>query len=164
MSSVRSRGVLASLLEQGAVRLQRAPRANLFTLDRGHVLAEQVLPLFEREERSLDELVGLLREELGRHARFASAAWLFGSIVWGDMEPASDVDLAVVCPRRRIDELEEATLPVETSVRRRFGNRLSVLPGVEPMEGLVARGRPGSRLWRRILEEGLPVLGEVPSR
>ncbi len=152
--------VLASLLEQGVVFVSRAPRADLYRLNPDHVVAEQVLPLFERETAMRDELLAFLRDRIERHAPFVSAAFLLGSVAEGGMTPHSDIDLAIVCPPKHVGDAEGAMEPIEDAVRRRFGNRLSVLPGVGPGQGLTERGRSGARLWRSILSSGIPVLPE----
>ncbi len=150
--------VLASLLEQGVVFVSRAPRADLYRLNPDHVVAEQLLPLFERETALRDELLAFLRDRIVRHAPFVSAAFLFGSVVEGGRTPHSDIDLAIVFPPGHVGDAEGAMEPIEDATRRRFGNRLSVLLGVGPVQGLTKRGRSGARLWRSILSSGIPVL------
>jgi predicted nucleotidyltransferase len=155
--------VLASLLDQGVVLARRAPRADAFELNRRHVLVEKVGALFEWERGLPTEFMGFLREELKRHAKGSRAAYLFGSVTQGEMTPASDVDIAVVSTLESVEEIEVGMGRVAEAVRERFGNRLSVILGLWPVERLTRPGQKGSRLWARILREGIPVLaGPAP--
>lgn len=156
--------VLAGLRDQGAVLVERTPRADLYRLNRDHVLVEFLLELFEREEAARDELVSFLQNQIQRHAPFLTIALIFGSAAEGDMSPSSDIDLAVACPPERLDDVEAAMEPVERAVRRRFGNRLAVLVRPEPLGDLTKRGRAGARLWKQVLLQGIPVVGSLGDR
>lgn len=144
--------------------MERTPRADLYRMNPDHVLAGQIEALFEREEVVLGELVSFLRDSLTRHAPFVTTAILFGSAVQGGMEPASDIDLAVVCAPERVPDVEEALEPVEEGLRRRFGNRLSVVVGKEPAADLAKPGRTGARLWGQVLQRGLVIVPDGGSR
>ncbi len=150
--------VLASLRDQGVIVARRAPRADAFELNRRHVLVEKLIPVFAWERELPTEFLAFLREELRGHAKGVRAAFVFGSATQGGMTAASDVDVAVVAPPERVEEIEAAMGKVAEAVRWRFGNRLSVILGVCPVEQLARPGQKGSRLWARILREGIPVL------
>ncbi len=150
--------VLASLLDQGVVLARRAPRADAFELNRRHVLVEKVGALFGWERELPTEFQGFLRVELRRHTKGIRAAFVFGSAIRGGMTPDSDVDVAVVSPPERVEEIASGMDRVAEAVRERFGNRLSVILGVWPVEQLTRPGQKGSRLWAGILREGIPVL------
>ncbi len=150
---------LASLAEQGVVVRSRAPRTTAFELRRGHAAAERLGALFEWEERLPRELIALLRTEIvGRAPGCVTAAYLFGSAAAGEMSPASDVDVAVVhapgaaaCATAALEEIGDR-------VRERFGNRLSFLLAESSPEEPRKPRRAGSRLWRSILRDGIPIL------
>ncbi len=154
--------VLSSLTDQGIVLRRVAPRVDAFELNRQHVLAEKLSVLFHWEGQLRGEFLGFLREEIERRAKAVSAAYLFGSVTRSEMMPASDIDLAVVCSPGQAEEIEGAMGGVADAVRYRFGNRLSVIIGLSPVEQLGQAGRKGHRLWARILKEGIPVLEEEP--
>ena len=156
--------VLASLLDQGVVFLSRAPRADLYRLNSDHVVTEQLVPLFEGETILRAELLALLRDRIEAKAPFVSAAFLFGSAAAESMRPDSDIDLAIVCPRDHAGDVDGAMEPVEDAIRRRFGNRLSVLVGVGSIQTLTKGGRSGARLWRSVVGSGTRVLPERSRR
>lgn len=150
--------VLASLRDQGLVAAQRGSHGAAFQLNRDHVLASPLVALFDHERRSHDELVALLREELRRHAATVRAAYLFGSSARGELAARGDIDLAVVCPGAKEEDVRTRLEPVAEAVRRRFGNELSLVVATSPVEVLRRPGRPGRALWRRIVEEGIPLV------
>ncbi len=156
--------VLGSLTDQGIVLRRVAPRVDAFELNRQHVLAERLRVLFEWEGQLRGEFLGFLRKEIERKARTVAAAYLFGSATRGEMLLASDIDLAVVCSPAQAEEIEGAMGRVADAVRYRFGNRLSLIIGLSPVEQLGQAGRKGHRLWARILKEGIPVIEEEPIR
>lgn len=150
--------VLASLRDQGLVAAQRGPHGAAFQLNRDHVLASPLIALFDHERRSHDALVALLREELRRHAVTVRAAYLFGSAAHGELASRSDIDIAVVSPGAEEEEVRRRLEPVADAVRRSFGNELSLVVATSPVEVLRRPGRPGRALWRRIVEEGIPLV------
>lgn len=143
--------ILASLAEQGLVARARAARATAFELRRSHTATERLAALFEWEDRLLQELVSFLRDELLRHApNSVTAAYLFGSAADGGMTATSDIDVAVLHTASQTESVRVAMEEIGEHVRERFGNPLSFL--------LASTPRKGSRLWRQILQEGIPIL------
>jgi len=124
--------VLARLLDQGVVLADRVPRADLFRLNRDHVLVDGIRSLFQREETLRAELVTFLRDQILERVGFVTTVLIFGSATRGDMSTTSDIDLAVACPPERVDDVEAAMEPVELAIRHRFGNRLAVVVAAEP--------------------------------
>lgn len=153
--------VLASLRDQGVVEVRRAPRADAFELNRDHAAAKRLRALFEWERKVREELVSFLRDEMKRIPDSISAAILFGSAVGAEMTPASDIDIAVFCEPDTVESVTAAMQEVGEAVRRRFGNRLSVVVAPAPLDQLLRSGRKGFRLWRRIAREGVPVIGSL---
>jgi DNA-binding transcriptional ArsR family regulator len=149
--------ILAAFAQQGIVSVRRAPRADYYELNRGHVVFEPIRRLFDWETALPGELVTLLGHELAEHRVPASHAVLFGSAARGNMTAESDIDLAVIVPAEAVDEAEVALEVVGDAVRDRYGAHLSVVIGTAPLEHLQQAGSPGHRLWEQIGSEGIPI-------
>lgn len=149
---------LASLREQGVVSVRRLARGDLFELKDSHVLVERLRALFEWERSLREELIAFLHEHIRRKQSLIRSAYLFGSAIRDDMEPSSDIDLAVIAAPRRAGEAIEALGEITELVRTRFGNRLNPIVGTGTLETLCAPGRPGYRLWERVSQEGIALL------
>jgi predicted nucleotidyltransferase len=151
--------ILASLAQQGVVRVRRTPNADFFELNRDHVLVESIGPLLDREHRLRDELVEFLRQQIQRHVASVRAAFLFGSAARGEMTPVSDIDVAIVVPAMiEAQSVEAGMEQVAEAVRARFGNRLNYVVGKAPVDRLRRSGRPGHRLWAQIAADGVPIV------
>ncbi len=165
LSHPTASSVLASLIGPGVVVARRAPRADAFALNRRHLLVEKVSTLFEWERQVLRELLIFLGQEIEREALGVSAAYIFGSVILGEMTSASDIDLAViVSDPTNTNETEAAIERVADAVRDRFGNRLNIIIGASPIDQLRRPGRHGHRLWTRIVQEGIAVIDREKSR
>lgn len=150
---------LLSLADQGLVRAQRARQVNFFELNRQHVLAGELRRLFDREAGLRDELVAFLRDQLTSLDVPVSEAYLFGSAARGAMGPASDVDVALVCPADSVPRVEEAVFgPIAESVTRRFGSRLSPIIASRPPALLRDSASDGHGLWEQVARDGIPIL------
>ena len=150
---------LASLAEQGLVARTRTPRATAFELRRSHTAVERCSALFGWEEQLRRELIDLLRTEILGHApESVTAAYLFGSAADGEMTAASDIDIAVLHAPGGAASVTAAMEEIADRVQERFGARLNFLLSDSPREEPQKPRRPGSRLWRQILRDGLPIL------
>jgi predicted nucleotidyltransferase len=116
------------------------------------------MAIFEWESRVLQDLVSFLREEMLRRIPSVTAAFVFGSVARGDMGPASDIDVAVLCPAEATEGVTVALEEISERVGERFGNQLSVIVADASLDELQTPRRSGSRLWRRIVREGIPVI------
>lgn len=161
ISHPRASSALRSIAEQGLIKIQSVPRADLFTVNLDHILAPVLSQLFMRERQAPNDLVIFLRQYLRRRLPFVSAAYLFGSAVRGDTTSTSDIDLALLCPPSKVLLAEQATAALAELVQDRFGNRLSVVIGTSPPEKRRPPGPSGSRLWERIIREGVSILSRV---
>jgi predicted nucleotidyltransferase len=151
--------VLASFAEQGIVTRTRAPRATAFELCRAHTAVERLTPLFDWEERLRQELIDLLRTQILRRASSSvAAAYLFGSAAGGEMTPRSDIDLAILHEPCATEDVTAALEEISEEIQQRYGNRLSFILTDAPIAELQKRRGPGSRLWKQILREGIPIL------
>jgi predicted nucleotidyltransferase len=161
VSHPRASAVLNSLTEQGVVGRALRARLSLVEINRAHILAGPLAEIFARERALFDELLMLLREGLQPQSHGIVAAALFGSAVEGEMEPASDIDLAVVV-RRRMERTVLRTLEeLGELVRTKFGNRLTPLVASVPSGGEWPK-QPA--IWKRIARQGVPVVGSLPGQ
>lgn len=157
-------GVLEGLREQGLVRVRRTPRADEYRVNPDHVLWEQLAALFRWEGGVQAELVRFVADEIGDGAPWVSAAYLFGSSVRGDMDPGSDIDIAVICASDRVADTEDALEAVADRAAARFGNRVNAIVGTRPIDELARGGRAGSGLWKAIARAGIPLITPSAAR
>lgn len=153
ISHPRAGEVLAELLGQGVVLVHRRLRANAYRLNEQHVMTARLRQLFGWEAELYEALLQLLRKEIPRAARGIEGAYLFGSTARRETTDRSDVDVAVIAPGRRMEDVSAELEGVEEAVRRRFGSRLDVVVSREPLARRRLR-RVGRSLWQRIAVEG----------
>jgi predicted nucleotidyltransferase len=142
---------LSLLVNVGVVTADRGLVGDVYELNRNHLFAAHVVSLFEAEAAIGVELAAVLREGLHTLTDKVESATLFGSAVWGESSPRSDVDVAVSCAPGDLEEVESALEELAETVQRRFGNQLSPL---------VDSGRRKRRpaIWKRIESEGVPLI------
>lgn len=142
---------LAALVESGLVTASRSPAGDTYELNPNHLFADQIADLFRSESGVRQKLASFLRDELLALTDKVEWATLFGSFVWGEPIPTSDIDLAVVCAPRDVGEVEKALQELSDTARRRFGNHVSPL--------ITARKqRPRTGIWKRVEEDGVPLI------
>ena len=147
-------GVLSDLTGEGFVQRQRVGRADTYRLNASHVLADLICDLFKKEMRVRKDLISFLRAQVASHAGSARAAYLFGSAAEGPMRAGSDIDVALVWPGAKPDELEKAQSAISEALRRRYGNEGQVLVRTSPLSERTARGA-----WKRVLDRGVLLKG-----
>ena len=153
----RTSEVLTKLTEIGLTRVQRAGRADLYQLNRGHLMYGAVHDLFEQEAAIQFALQKFLRRRLAKLGRVREA-YIFGSVARGESRTGSDIDLALVIPPSGPTPAEQAQIDeISTEVRRRFGSELAVHVSPRSVASRVD-GRAGRDLWRRIQAEGIRLL------
>lgn len=118
--------VLDRLVDHGLVDCLHSGRAQLYSLNREHLLAGTV----EQMAGARTELIHRLREQIGNWELPATHASLFGSTARGDGDVHSDIDLLIVRPvdispddetwRLQIDDLAD-------SVRQWTGNHAGIV-------------------------------------
>jgi predicted nucleotidyltransferase len=143
--------VLRALARHRVVDVQRAGRADLYRLNERHALTPEIRTLFAAESNVRRTLLDYIAEQLARRAGPVKAAYLFGSASRGDARPESDIDIAIVGPRRSEEQLDIALASISDEVRERFGTELNVI---------VDRKGPRRRapIWRRIERDGVRIL------
>lgn len=149
--------ILEELGRQGVVVRRRYGRADMHHLNGDHTLYTLVREMFAHERRVPEQLRTLLRSELQQVGGIAEA-YLFGSAARGDMTAGSDIDLAVVAPKRAEAEIAAPLEQVSERVRKVFGSPLSLLVGDRSPHRTKGRGA-----WRRIAEEGIAIIGRAPA-
>jgi predicted nucleotidyltransferase len=153
----RTSEVLSALTEIGFAQVQRAGRADLYQLNRDHVMYPAVHELFQQEAAVESGLQKLLRRRLAKMRRVREA-YIFGSVARGESRTGSDIDLALVIPPAGPTVAEQAEIDeIAAEVRRRFGSELGVHVSPQPVAYRV-KGRAGRDLWRRIETEGIRLL------
>lgn len=153
----RSSEVLSALTEIGLTRVQRAGRADLYQLNRGHIMYPAVHELFRQEAAIQTALQKFLRRRLAR-MRCVREAYIFGSVARGESRAGSDIDLALVIPPSGPTVAEQAEIDeIAAEVRQRFGSELGVHISPRPVAYRI-EGRAGRDLWRRIQTEGIKLL------
>lgn len=150
---------LGLLVDTGLVTGTRSSTGDAYEMNRDHLLVDHIADLFGTEAEIEQELASFLRDRLLALTNKVERATVFGSAVWGESTPTSDIDLAVSCAPTDVGEVEEALEDLSDQVRRRFGNRLA--PLINP-----AKRKPKTGIWKRIEEEGVPLiqLGKAVSR
>lgn len=161
ISHPRASQVLSDLAEQGLVRVERLPRADLYRLNRGHVLATPLDDLFRRESKVRSEFLALVANELKSRRLPLKEARFFGSVARGDMTARSDADLALITSGDKVDVVRAAGEEIADTVRDRFGVRVNVLVGSPSLERLTGSRQARSAVWQAIEREGIDVLTPV---
>lgn len=140
---------LNRLVEQGLVSVQSAGRANLYRLNRDHLMAPTVLELARAGERLRDYLV----EAITSWEVPCLLAALYGSVARGHAGPASDIDLLVVRAELLTPPQQQTwdaqLVELETAVNASTGNHLSLLETTLPdLRRAQASGEPIFQSWR----------------
>lgn len=142
---------LALLVDIGVVTTDRGLAGDVYGLNHSHLLAGHVASLFKAEAAIGTELASFVRERLRALTDKVKSATLFGSAVWGESTPGSDIDIAISCAPGDLEEVETALEELSDAVARRFGNHLSPL-----VDSGNKKRRQG--IWRRIEDEGVPLI------
>jgi len=142
---------LALLATVGVVTATRGIAGDAYELNRDHMLFEALTALLAAERDAERELLSFLQKGLRPVIGKLAAATVFGSVVWGEAAPGSDIDLAVSCAPGDRDDVEAALESLGDAVRRRFGNRLGVLVDSR-------KSRRSTGIWKRIDAEGIPLV------
>ena len=142
---------LERLVDTGLVNAGRGPVSDAYELNYDHLLAGRIGDLFEAEASIEQELTSFVRDRLLALTDKVESATLFGSIIWGESTPTSDIDLAVSCAAADVEEVENALDDLSDAVWKRFGNHLSPLISAK-------KQRPKTGIWKRIEEEGASLI------
>src|SRR3989442_10419366 len=117
---------LSELMEENLVARRVAGRAYLYRLVSGSYSAKLVAPLFRDDDSPLEGLARLLRKKF--EGSPVSSATLYGSVVRGEENPDSDIDIYVVLKRETDRSRVEALVSeLNRLVLAMFGNRVSAI-------------------------------------
>jgi predicted nucleotidyltransferase len=146
-----SRKALELLVETGLVSATRGRVGDAYEMNHDHLLAGRLADLFRAEADIERELVSFLQDHLLALTDKVKWATIFGSVIWGESTPTSDIDLAVSCAAADKEEVEKALDDLSDAVWRRFGNHLSPLVNAK-------KQRPTTGIWKRIEKDGVPLI------
>lgn len=114
-----------SLLENGLLDRKRIGKANLYSLNKEHILYLLLSSDFEEERNTLVELKRVIAGAV-KNLSEVEIAVLFGSIAKGIERADSDVDVFIVCKGDK-SRLEEKLRDLISVTRNKFGNRVSLM-------------------------------------
>jgi len=142
---------LALMVNIGVVKVNRDLVGDKYSLNHDHLFAANVATLFDSEAATETDVASFLREGLRALGPKVKTATLFGSAVWGESTPDSDIDISVSCSPGHLEEVENALGELSEAVQRRYGNQLS------PLVDSGTRQRK-TGIWKRIDSEGIPLI------
>jgi len=150
--------VLDRLVRQGVVDVQPAGRARLYQLNRDHLLTPSVIAGVTARET----LLRRLRQAIECWQLPCTHASMFGSLVRGEADAESDLDVLVVRPASLSGDdavWQQQLHALEHSVLRWTGNRLSWFETTEAdlARGLAGEEEPLIAAWRH---DALQLAGE----
>lgn len=140
--------VLKALASLGLVEVQAIGRAHVHTINEQHASVAPLLALLDPIAMLRDTVKAVTGTEV-------AAVLLFGSIARGEATPESDIDLAVIAPRRWDKRIE-----LEDQVRARLGNDCDVLVFTAAEFGRLASS--GEPVVGDILRDGFALVGAMP--
>ena len=153
VSSSETALAVQTLEKYGIIRIQPIGRSYLISLnDNSYVLTNVLRPTIKAEERTLDELISILKRNLD-DKNIISAA-LFGSVAMKSERKDSDIDLLVIS-----NDFETATMLISKAredISIVFNSRLSPLI-MEERELIIKKN---DRLARSILSGYIKVVGK----
>ena len=114
-----------SLLNNGLLDRKRIGKANLYSLNKGHILYLLLFSNFEAERNVLVELKNTIAESVKSLPQIELAV-LFGSIVKGMERADSDVDIFIVCKGEK-SKLEDKLTFLTNISQNKFGNPVSLM-------------------------------------
>lgn len=116
---------IKSLLENGLLDRKRIGKANLYSLNKEHILYPILKSGFEGERNVLAELKKVTAGAI-KYLPEVELAILFGSIVKGTERADSDVDIFIVCKGDK-SQLEEKLKDMISVIQNKFGNPVSLM-------------------------------------
>jgi predicted nucleotidyltransferase len=114
-----------SLLENGLLDRKRIGKANIFSLNKEHVLYPLLNSNFGLERNVIAELKTMISEAVKNLAEVELVV-LFGSIVKGMERSDSDVDIFIVC-KGETSKLEDKLKDLTNISQNKFGNPVSLM-------------------------------------
>ncbi len=136
----------------GVVRIQPVGKAYQISLNgKSHILRKIIMPMFAAEERTLDEMIRVLKKRLDIEENISAA--VFGSIAKGQEKDDSDVDVLVISDN--FDSAISAASDAGEEVFAKFHSSVSPLVFSERE----FRSRQRSDLVRSVLDNHIMIHG-----
>ncbi len=114
-----------SLMNNGLLDRKRIGKANLYSLNKEHILYQLMQSNFEAERNVLVELKNMIKESVKSQPQVELAV-LFGSIVKGMERADSDVDIFIVCKGEK-SKLDDKLTDLRNISQNKFGNPVSLM-------------------------------------
>lgn len=155
VSHFKSHSVLTELAKQGMLIVRKAGKANIYKLNKQHLMIEKLRPLFQMEENIFTIVGDLLFSKLKPKPL---SIILYGSIARNEERPDSDIDILVIYDDDVFDpKLTDEILEEGSDMPAKFGNRLSAIAvQLSKFQGGVKSKDP---LFYRIFREGRVIAG-----
>jgi len=112
---------LGDLEEMNILHIETHGRANVVRLNKESFLAQHLQHIFKLERETVSHLVEDIRKSFNGFE--AASIAIFGSLVKGDEEPRSDVDLLIITKDK--NGAEERTGELQEKLAGKFGNSVS---------------------------------------
>ena len=141
----------------GIVSARTIGRANVYTLNSGHYIVEQLRQLFEVEKLAKLELEQALRAAFEGDGSLVSLM-IFGSLAREEEEPSSDIDVFVITQDK--EGAEKRLRAVEEVTMKKFGNVISEYI-LSPADFKLKRG---TQTVKEISAHGELILGRHPDK
>lgn len=139
--------ILRRLVDMGLLTVQPAGRANVYSLNRSHLL----WPVVDSALNVPLQIEGMIAETVHRHVGDSAVVAIYGSFARGEAGPDSDIDILIVwlvelAENLRISALDELNERLESAT----GNRIEIvdLP-LSDFHRLVAVNDPLIDSWKR---------------
>ena len=113
------------LIDNGLLDRKRIGKANLFSLNKEHVLYPLLNSNFKAERNLLAELKKMISEAVKSVAEVEIAV-LFGSIIKGMERSDSDIDIFILC-KGETSKLEDKLKDLTNISQNKFGNPVSLM-------------------------------------
>lgn len=114
-----------SLLDNGLLDRKRIGKANLYSLNKEHILYLLLNGNFEAERNVLVELKNMIEESVKSLPQIELAV-LFGSIVKGMERADSDADIFIICKGEK-SKLADKLTDLTNISQNKFGNPVSLM-------------------------------------
>jgi len=149
--------VIEDLIRAGLVNGTVAGRSSMVVLNRNHLAAGPLLALAGLR----GELIRRLRQRLSQWPGL-EGAWIFGSVVRGDADGESDIDLLIVAHDLQAPDLHANLAQLQADVRSWTGNDLQLVEHTpESWRELVHSKNP---LVEQLRLDGIALAGDTALR
>lgn len=155
VSHFKSHAVLTELAKQGILTVRKAGKANIYQLNRRHLIIEKLRPIFRLEEDFFTVVGDYLFSKLKPNPL---SIILYGSIARNEERPDSDIDILVIYKDGVFrPDFTDKILEKGADMPLKFGNRLSVI--AVQLSKFQSGVKSKDPLFYRIFKEGRVIAG-----